>query len=1627
LKPDGDLLKKVRDETPYMVVRLPQQHAGEEIKPETPDARSKIYTSGFSYLTFEVLGYELLYQASSILDWSNDERFRLVDTKSTVEYPDYKTALLSDKTYPFQLTSNPSEHPFLLKSDGEKKIPVPVTLFELPYKMYLSPIAPYIEKEDKPRLTFAKHNTQLKMISSQFETENGYPGKVDVFELWNNDVVYKQKQKFGYKFYPPSFKILGYANNDNNTELLPKEGDRKNLMHLTQLGVGENHISRDFDRDVKSQYFNISSLGSSISLEYKNNTPLDYKIYCWKQEIKLGRDNLVNIDTRAIDSFSGLKIIITEVSERVIKNGICFLNKRSKFEFYEKEKYFNQPSFINETPIIHIKALETGGYFSGVHLDNGAFAICKEGNKKLNKENYYEELLKFKYEGVDHNGKHHIFEMDIIYILEESFSDAKDALLHSPSRQLPKVVSAVTTINELKIKHSHFHKIVFEEKLAFAKSIDDSSVVVQSSKNTELVTKEVLLYTELLGENNSYNFNSEYPLVSKLLYTRSPIPQIEGLETTQSYHYLTYAKSYIKHGFSGENITKIFLKRLSAQLINNYKEGQDLRIFLEGQEEPYTDFMPKDHVKFGPIGNTNSSCEGIFLLEQAIVLSESVNDTNKLLANKSNTLNSLKFQPSDFLGVEAELMGGIRLQDILEEVLDLEDLPITNVLEDISHDIEDIKAIIKEYEEQLNDYLLSYEKAKKTIQDFPQTLRKLEKKLIRNVEEEASDYLNQWVAKYVDLHTTKLNNVIKDSELKKTFDRNYSKYEILAKQLEQRTIPLKKFYEEQGISLQIELKKMSKAFEDKDQAAIKQFYISKTKVQKYFKHLLKILAVIRIVQDDKNKSVSTDNSIWVLIFKHYTYTWVKKDINLKAVIHILKDFKSDVEIINRAQTLAVVDELILHTSEIYTYSEQYYIEIQEQVDEEFKVLSNSVGPFISKLSQSFPIDELIRITLAYELFLAYKEKYYEAIGRIAEMQKLIDKFQFSLPQSAGEIEPDYILNLRKELDEVQKVVVLNIKELMVSIEVLEVSEFDIDKVDKKIELSSLAHFDGLRDLLSKTDTTYKVKFEKIEYKLKELRSSIPHDRRLIANFIDEGKSEIENEINKVKVEYAQAKADLKGFPKKIIEKLEAEAEGSTSLEKIKKLKSIIKALKGTHEKIVQYKWQTTSFKSSSFGLTRFLKRSNPDTAYSVDFNGITKYGISLDQGPQLTQQSFKLVNRLSNFGIALGPIVVNFKEFRYESGSQQGSDVSVKIKDVQFTGALNFIKAFQKYLQSLDKNMILQINEKGAKIGYSLPLPDLIFGYLNFSQLKLSMSVTLPFLPKIPTLINVGINHPTDRFLVVVNGYPGSGYFNIALDPKVGIVSIAFVVEFEANFYFNLGVAKGNADLLAGFYFRKVYDKVELMGNLSLSGNFKVISLFSASVVFDMTLKGNGDYLEGHSNLKVSYRFSRWFKVSVRLYLYRKFNGANEDESSKSLFMGHKSANRFNKNENSQITENRIEVIDSNVKESAYNFFNKEHNIPWLVLRVPLNSEISFNTQPVTFNIHKTKIFSDVHFEYYKVTINKINQDHDEFELSVLDEKGETLLRLIETSAYSDKVDDRYKFPDGLSSEQYFEHYLSYQ
>lgn len=1524
LIPKGGMLKKIKgqeDLPSFFIVRLPQQHFAEEYKDLEFDEEctskfpfpqrenySKSLAAGFSYLTFKLPKKHdsIPYSAEALLNWN---AYELITLQELSTYPaDIPQSISAPDNYPLIPENTPKS--LLLSSTGG--LIVPVSLIEVPRKMFLSPIHPRIRPASDTDYRFQFSSGKNEVYN--YLQRKG-PTNIILNALWNNDLVFQATGKDqATKWSPPNFKIVAYNKLDEFTNILPDGPDRERLSLLTNV-PGDK-------RDIESKYFNISSLGSSAYLSYFNlsNTVngQELQVIGYKQEIKLGRDNYTEISKKAIDVRSGLKLIYTEIAERRVEGGRSLLVHRWYFSYLEKEKKYDDGFRFNNYVFKKIKALSQGTFFTKIQLGalsvNDSWVVASECGPQL--------VIKMPYEGIDVSGHVINFELDVAIITEAAF---KPDYFDKVSKLLNKRIADFQQDHEVKLN---------KVKIAYVPPPDDSVTnSAGNQRNNELVTESLQFYSTYEDV-----YESDYPIIPNLKYAEVYIPQLEGIQAIPETYLVNYAKTFIDNGMESANKTKVFLQTLDKDF--KIKEIVSSK-FSEVQNEvtralrPICDVFSRYYKNIGSLVNPDIIIDNLSVLQQGISFTEKMND-------KIDDIKNLN--PADILrGINAEIMGGIDLKKILKNIIPFAELPVFQVLDHAAEGFSLIPEFANEYQNLANS-------VKGKVND----LRGLQDRLRNLIPLEDAEKIKSYIDKLGEKNSKSLQmliisgkkvveGIIEDNEafyfsktriqdllaekrkkLQEEFlklvlpdDLNIIKEKILGffgtdlpiqiMALKQVILKIEKEITilnqsaKAGLSGvdQTRLDKLTRMLSGMNMAlttnnflgakyqALATEYRNRLGIElRLIQHHAQAIGVL--LSDQLNKLIAKELTLPPEIINYELPDKTKLGDLLQGekIIGATNKFKITTDISPWTEMLQqnaeklqqngeqwvqlfklqlnVFDELMETTTD-FTVRELY------KIQNEFEVLKNQVSQNVVKAVNDLGEETLRKFSsclLVKDLY-SYFQSLYLQFRQVKDLAETLSKQYGSLDSF---LKP-YMGFVDTMEQEAKRVLTAQLTSLKSDLEVAAQNELQkaLDEIGK---------------LPLKDTEAYFQKFKETEILLKNQANGffrkIDQDKQRLLEQIDN----VENELNLKKDELAHfLKNKLikleENLKTKNTELIEAYKQGEAAVQKVLKeintIKDYIEKIRSIDKKEINYTWSTDKFDDVSLGILKFIKGKQASTTLNVEIKNTLHFNIEKFP-PILKSREIYSNTELRNFSINfLSLLTLEFDKVSFTGGNIVSEKFDVAIKNVRFDGPLNFVQVFQSYLKTLDKGLRLDISAAGATLGYDLMLPDISGGAFNFVNAALSMELRLPFRAGVPMRFIFGLNSPGNLFLLSAGIFGGRGCFQIGVEPKRGVVMIRLIIEFGGVLYLNIGVAKGIVYLFAGIYINKEYDRVELNGYLTCGGALDVLHLITASVTFYMGLRGNGKYMEGYCTVTVKIKICALVTISVGLGLYKRIYGSTDD------------------------------------------------------------------------------------------------------------------------------------------------------
>jgi hypothetical protein len=268
----------------------------------------------------------------------------------------------------------------------------------------------------------------------------------------------------------------------------------------------------------------------------------------------------------------------------------------------------------------------------------------------------------------------------------------------------------------------------------------------------------------------------------------------------------------------------------------------------------------------------------------------------------------------------------------------------------------------------------------------------------------------------------------------------------------------------------------------------------------------------------------------------------------------------------------------------------------------------------------------------------------------------------------------------------------------------------------------------------------------------------------------------------------------------------------------------------------------------------------------------------------LTDFKVKLLPKTATTPDAVELVQLEIASVTFKAERGKKVDVSVQLGKIEFLGILAFVNRLQEFIPLDAFNdppnlRVVTTPNPGVDVGFSLGIPTIGLGIMTMQNVSLGASVYLPF-GDAPLNFHFAFCERQQPFILTVSLFGGGGFF--AMDVGVDkVVMVEAALEFGASIALNLGVAQGQASIMAGFYFQKAGDKFTLTGYFRASGSLSVIGIITVSLVFYLGLsyesKGLGEHagtLWGQATLTVKIEIL-FFSTSVGVSMEREFAGTD--------------------------------------------------------------------------------------------------------------------------------------------------------
>ncbi|OMP30063.1 hypothetical protein [Mangrovimonas sp. DI 80] len=1086
------------------------------------------------------------------------------------------------------------------------------------------------------------------------------------------------------------------------------------------------------------------------------------------------------------------------------------------------------------------------------------------------------------------------------------------------------------------------------------------SICVEPKRTIKVNGAEITIPTDsVLRNGKSSIFNERlFPLFPQVKKVQLYVENIQGYSPEPLPSIIEYNDDYINYGFerrisvtnkkNNENVEVIYNK---ARLIFNHTEDfikNDDRIleFVNGKwEETTVDGYSKIKQVFSGAGsaigglvNPDFDIQSIGLVKQSLAVGKEINKKYEGLTKFDEKFK--EFNPSDLLRQAPEILNGISLIDILQEVFPEYEAPVNEIknvasqVEQLNTDlIEELKEIKKVIEATKKDLF----RLKNNVENVQAIIDKkeIELKTLRdelNNKHQFSDLSN--LIKSVEEYSKIIGLEFDQDEL--TIDPAKLKVEEIAKSISTQILSQLELILKLQIDIKDTLKTLNAEFVDLkplfDILNVKYNFFVGLFLKDPMKPELGLKPFNEIVGCKLDQGLQNIiNNKKVNFGKYYESQQKLNDEKIKLLKGeiteisktILSEFKT-----NKTLFENPISEI---KSEIKIFKEttdKIINRIKGKPPKDFEKLKNELISIEAKVRSIYEIILSIELSYVVESFEKAKKEYEISKAKICQIDEITREPKITLEEFNDLINSRDIIknaiknkincleeffNKSKEFNEIS---ITNPNGPNTTVDISKV----IHIINSKTKEENTIYQDNLNDIWLKILSIeyLKGKIEKIEG---ELYDEVNGYKVLIQD-------QIKQYENKLKENISQESKGVVGQLKDKIKNIESQIIDAPSRIDLRNLliqsKQLYNTLTSITKKEINYNWQTYSFKNADFGPVSFLASNNPRTSLSVTVKNVINF--EANKFPPVIKSIDTIAeNRLSNFGISLyKAIIINFNEVSFVAGTNRKPKFEVKIRDVQFAGAFAFVQKLESLFKDLlGDNFSLKISPQNVEIEYLLPIKYLGAPSFGFEDFLFRVLYTLYF-DKRPMELGVGIGSPANRTRLKVGVYTGFFYFIVIGNPKQGITTIEVSIEFGGYYGLSLGPLRGEVKLVVGLYYRKDLVGVFIEGYFLCLGRVK-LWCFTVSARFYMGIRSQGGYVEGRCTVSYKIKISRFFTRKFSSTYYKKMAGAtpenNQSGSKKKSLQNLKSLGYSTNAASEKDYENPIKRIVSPISASDWDKF----------------------------------------------------------------------------------------------------------
>lgn len=330
-------------------------------------------------------------------------------------------------------------------------------------------------------------------------------------------------------------------------------------------------------------------------------------------------------------------------------------------------------------------------------------------------------------------------------------------------------------------------------------------------------------------------------------------------------------------------------------------------------------------------------------------------------------------------------------------------------------------------------------------------------------------------------------------------------------------------------------------------------------------------------------------------------------------------------------------------------------------------------------------------------------------------------------------------------------------------------------------------------------------------------------------------------------------------------------------EKVPAILSLRDAWTDGPDRIVQtMRWQTDEIREASFGFLTFRPRGGRTCRLGLNGTFEVLLADTLDA-------SFRVRGALEEFELALdlgqaGGVILAFNKITFDSGSRIATSVDVDFANVDFTGALGFVKELTQNIGFGD--VAIDVDSRGVTVTPPpLTIPDLHAGAFGLENLVISSSCRVPFTPD-PVSFQFDFGRRDRPFLVSVGQFAGGGFLSMTVDAQNGLRSLAAAFEFGAMKEVTLsGIAHGRLFVFGGLYYRTLGGgRADVEFYVRAGGVLNALGFITLCVDLYLALRYSSGVFSGTATLTHSFEIG-FIKQCFTVSYSQRFSGGGVSDA----------------------------------------------------------------------------------------------------------------------------------------------------